>query len=180
MIPRKSRIFLVATLAGVSLGLAASAGAQGLALSYALSVVPDSTPPAPVTTSRCAGVTWIASLGACSWDLLARISPARRVGGDGHPPADVPPAVEPVVLRAALPTLGNPGPASIARSGGGNDSPAGSSKAVDPSLRFSAANNARHSDGGREWSRFSDIAQEGRRQSSLPKVVGVELLVPFQ
>lgn len=181
MTTRRIRIFFAAVLTGVSLGLAASAGAQGLARSDQLSVISDPTQPVALATSRCAGFNWVTSLGTCSWSLLTRIASAARPEGDARQPSDAPLlAFEPLVPRAGLPVLAISVPTSTLRSGGGNESLAGQTRAADLLFRFSSTNHARNADGGRDWSRFSDVTQESRRQGSLPKVVGVELLVPFQ
>lgn len=180
MTTRRIRICFAAVLTGVSLGLAASAGAQGLARSDQLSVIPDPTQPVALATSRCAGFNWVTSLGTCSWSLLTRIASAARPEGDARQPSDAPLAFEPLVSRTGLPAPAISVPTFTARSGGGNESLAGHTRAADLLFRFSSTNHARNADGGRDWSHFSDVTQERRRQGSLPKVVGVELLVPFQ
>lgn len=165
-----------AAFSAVSLWLAASAGAQGLALSYNLNVNSDPAQPAVYgAANRCSGFNWVSSLGACTRDLLTRVSAGSR---DAAP--ESPPTFEPAVPNSELPTLGVPVPESILRGAGGKEALIGNAKAVDVLFRFGSKYRLRSAEEGWEWYRFTDVGDEIRRKNSVHKAVGVELLVPFQ
>lgn len=173
MLTRSIRCCVTAVLAAAALGLAGVAGAQRLSLSYDLGVVPDAVQPAPATTaSRCAGANWVATLGSCSWDLITRFATGLVAEGEG---AQAEPAIRVPARRVAAPSVGGSG----ATFAGGVDVPAASSRVTDTSVRFSTTNQSRQAEGGREWSRLSDLAQEARRPGS-PRTLTVEMVVPFQ
>jgi hypothetical protein len=172
----KKACFAAALAVPFGLATLASAQQQSLALSYKLDVGSAPVAAAPVV-SRCAGLNWVTSLGACGRDLLARISGSAT--HDGPRGADGPAAFEAAVPNAAAPMFEMPNE-KLLRSAGGKDSLIANSRPVEMLLRLGSKYRVRGADEGWEYYRFTDIAQEMRRHSSAHKAVALELLVPFQ
>lgn len=165
-----------------------------LAMTYQiLGIKAETAKPAPTAENRCAALTWVASIGACGRDLLAKILPGteraarapsseqddraavsdtgssgeRRVAADpGLPRSDVGTTVQ-------LPTLGSPERA--ARTASTRDALLGSNRSADLLLRVGSKHRYNASDES-----FTDANYQAHVQNNSHKTLGVELLVPFQ
>lgn len=182
----------------VCLFVSASANAEEqkrpLAMTYQiLGIKAETAKPAPTAENRCTALTWVASIGACGRDLLAKILPGtdrtaraqssesddgaavsdsgasseRRVVADsGRSRSDV-------VATVQLPTLGSP--ERVARAAPTRDALLGSNRSADLLLRVGS----KHRHNANDES-FTDANYQAHVQNNSHKTLGVELLVPFQ
>ena len=161
-----------------------------LAMTYQiLGIKAETAKPAPMAENRCAALTWVASIGACGRDLLAKILPRterassnseesaaapeaaieRRVAADpGLPRSDV-------VATVQLPTLGSAEQPRAARPSSTRDALLGSNRSADLLLRVGSKHRYSPNDES-----FTDANYQAHMQNNAHKALGVELLVPFQ
>lgn len=188
----------VSLLAAVLVIFSAPAiGQQSLALSYKLDVRGEGVEQPASQLNRCTGFSWVASIGACGRELLARLAlvteriahgvPAESDGAVAAVPATGSSPVGDAPSRRAeaapeLPMLGGAAAETrYLRSAGGRDALIGSSRTADLLLRFGSKHRFRSNDeGGWDWYRFNDTAYQNHLENKGHKAVGVELLVPFQ
>ena len=168
---------------------------QTLTLSYKLDVKRDAVQPAPALFTRCAGFNWVASVGACGRDLLARIAPvAERLAKAVPLPGDTDTAST-APAPAAETTLAGTDAAPPARLEA-PELPLGltppdttrtlrpvtaSSRAPDLLLRLGSRHRIKsNEEGALEGGRFLDTTYQSHLYNNGHKALGVELLVPFQ
>lgn len=146
-----------------------------LSMSYKLDVRSDRAEQQADVVSRCAGVNWMTSIGACGRELFTRIASGVRAEGSAM--------LEPAAAFVAeLPELGGTArDLRIFRPGGGREALLATSKTADLLLRLGSKYRVRSSEeGGWEYYRFTDANYESHVKANAHKAVGVELLVPFQ
>lgn len=153
---------------------------QSLALSYKLEVRKDAAQSAPALVNRCSGFNWLASVGACGRDLLARVGPAvGRLSRAESPTADDGAADEsPGAAVGATAHSAEPAEAagSVPRA-----AYAGANRAPDLLLRLGSRHRLRGNDeAGWNSYRFTDTTYQTHLQTHGHKALGVELHVPFQ
>jgi hypothetical protein len=152
--------------------------AQSLALSYKLDPHAEALPQAPSPVSRCAGLNWVTSIGACGRELFSRVAPTRSADGvyarsNSYEPTEV--AVAP-----DLPSLGAQPAEPRVRSVGAREPLIGSSRTADLMLRLGSKYRRALEESGWNAYKFTDMNYESHVLNNGHKAVGVELLVPFQ
>lgn len=166
-----------------------------LSMTYQLlGIKVENAKPAPTSVNRCAALTWVASIGACGRDLLAKIvqsaerapRPQASEDEESTPAAGTSVSTErrvaadPAVLRpevyatVELPTLGSSEPRAV-RAGHGGEALLGSNRSADLLLRVGS----KHRFSAHDES-FTDANYQAHMQNNAHKALGVELLVPFQ
>lgn len=166
-----------------------------LSMTYQLlGIKPEAAKPAPTAANRCAALTWVASIGACGRDLLAKIAPriertARAQADGGEDSAGVADssvsnerrvAADPAVSRSdtvatvQLPTLGSV-ESRVVRAAPGRDAMLGNNRSADLLLRVGSKHRYSPNDES-----FTDANSQAHMQNNAHKALGVELLVPFQ
>lgn len=165
-----------------------------LAMTYQiLGIRAETAKPAPTAENRCAALTWVASIGACGRDLLAKILPrteraARQPENEGEQSASAsdtavaterrvaasPAPRSDVVATVELPALGSVEPRA-ARAAPASDALLGSNRSADLLLRVGSKHRYNAND-----ERFTDANYQAHVQNNSHKTLGVELLVPFQ
>ena len=148
--------------AAVISGMAAPVCAQSLSLSYSLEGSPEAVQQRPAAVPRCAGFKWVTQFETCGRDLFARLAPGALAD-----PA-VPATADPIEPKRETASSDLPS----------REAARFPARETDLALKLGGPRGA--DDAASRASRFTDTKYEMYRQSNGHKIVGVELLVPFQ
>jgi hypothetical protein len=168
---KKTRIACSALVIGISWP-AIDAGAESLALTYALDVRKDAVEHVALPTRQCSGSDWLNAIAPCARDGAAALSSAEKN-------ASVTAISE---RRVTVGAAGYAAPAAIPHEAlqAGDDALDSRRRTSDVSLRLGSKNRLVSAEERRDMPRFVDAPSESYVHSNAHKAIGLELLVPFQ